>query len=155
MPRNAYSALNQAANAWLLQYQASKYIALPIKACQEIIEYPQILKVPGVAHHGHGLMYWRQQWLPLIDLASLLTNGEKASMTRYCLIVAYFDDRKDLQYVAVALPYMPHTISVTDDSLCRLPEEKLWESIALSCTNYNNNRVPIVDSSRLFLHNYQ
>ncbi len=148
--RRTQKSNKKSLSAWLLQYQQSKFIALPINACQEILEYPEIHHAPAIAKFGYGLIHWRNQWLPLIDLASLLTGAEKTQMTRHCLIVAYFDAGGEVEFVGLSLPYMPHTVSVSDDLLCALPEGELWQRIAPSCIRYNNTRVPIVNTSKLF-----
>ncbi len=144
---------HNSADAWLLQYAPSRYIAMASTACQEIVESPQILTVPAIRDYGLGLMRWRDQWLPLVDLHSLLLGAEKRPFddTAHCITAAYYTPEQEIAYVALSLPYFPHMIKVNDSALCALPTDSdIWPTISQSCFRYQNCRVPIVDSNKLF-----
>ncbi len=141
------------ASAWLLEYAPSRYIAMASTVCQEIVEAPQILAVPAIPDYGLGLIQWRNRWLPLVDLHSLLLGAEKKTFDKdaHCLVVAYYTAEQHIAYVALSLPYFPYLITVNNSALCALPtDHDIWPSISLSCFRYQDRRVPIVDSSRLF-----
>ncbi len=139
------------ASAWLLQYAPSSYIALPLKACQEIVEKPQVLSVPGIQAYSFGLLRWREQWLPLVDLQALLSGAKKPAELQHCVVVAYYNATHQVQYVALSLPFLPHLLTISDSALCALPANNaIWPEIASSCFRYQNIRVPIVDGDRLF-----
>lgn len=140
-------------DAWLLQYALGAYVALPIKACQEIVESPAVLAVPSMRSYALGMLRWREQWLSLIDLNSLL-SGEAAkpiSDESHCLIVAYYTADNQVGYVALSLPYFPYLLQVNDNAICALPSDNsIWQTVADSCFRFQNHRVPIVNGSKLF-----
>lgn len=143
-----------AADAWLLQYAPSRYVAFPLKACQEIIESPEVLTVPGIVEYGLGMIFWRNQWLPLIDLTGLLLGDEaprSSDKPSHCLVIAYRTADDSIAYVAVALSFFPYLLQVSNSALCALPTDyDIWRRIASSCFRYQNRRVPIIDGSKLF-----
>ncbi len=144
------------ANAWLLQYAPSRYIAMAPTVCQEIVESPQVLAVPAIRDYGLGLIRWRDRWLPLVDLHSFLLGKEKKPFDTdaHCLVAAYYTAEQHIAYAALSLPYLPYIIKVNNSALCALPtDDDIWPSISLSCFRYQDHRVPIVDSSRLFRRN--
>ncbi|PID64971.1 MAG: hypothetical protein CR977_02640 [Gammaproteobacteria bacterium] len=139
------------ASAWLLPYATSSYIALPLKACQEIVEKPEVLAVPGIQEYSFGLLRWREQWLPLVDLQALLSGAKKPTELQHCVVVAYHNVEQQVQYVALSLPFLPHLLTISDNALCALPtNNSIWPKIASSCFRFQNIRVPIVDGERLF-----
>ncbi len=141
------------ARAWLLSYAPSRYFALPLQACHELVEFPEIITVPGVAHYSLGLLSWRQQWLPLIDMNSLIT-GEPAKLTdnSHCVVVAYRAQSGNIAYAALSLHTFPQLIEVKDEAICALPEKTTfdWSTIASSCFRYADSRVPVIEGSQLF-----
>lgn len=140
-------------DAWLLQYAPSRYIALPLTACQELVDSPDILPIPATQDYALGMIQWRDQWLPLLDLHSLLCNTGTAqhSDTAHYLIVAYYTTDAQVAYVALSLPYFPYLLQISDSALCALPNDNpIWADIADSCIRFQDHRVPIVDSSHLF-----
>lgn len=149
----AANVLTQKTDAWLLQYAPTAYIALPLKACQEIVDSPEVLIVPGLQDYTQGMMRWRDLWLPLLDLRGLLTGqpSQPFDESAHCLVVAYYAADQTMQFVALSLPYHPYLFEVSDGALCALPANNpIWPKISASCFRYQNHRVPIVDGSRLF-----
>jgi hypothetical protein len=56
-----------------------------------------------------------------------------------------------IEYAAIATVGLPQTVQVGDDAQCDLPAEgDLWPLISLSCFMHQGQRVPIVDTGRLF-----
>ncbi len=47
-PLYGAKAHRNSANAWLLEYAPSRYIAMASTVCQEIVESPQVLTVPAI-----------------------------------------------------------------------------------------------------------
>lgn len=140
------------ASAWLLRYTAENYLALPLRVCQELVESPEALPVPGSRDYSLGIMLWREQWLPLVDLSGLIsgTQAKPLDEQSHCLVVAY-STGKGVDYAVLSLPYLPYLVTVSDNDICALPTNNpIWESIASSCFAYNDKRVPIVDAGRLF-----
>lgn len=140
-------------DAWLLQYAPNRYVALPLKSCQEIIDSPEVLTVPSIRGYAMGMLQWRSQWLPLIDLNSLLSGEATKPLSddAHCLVVAYHTAGQQMNYVALTLPYFPYLFAVGDNAICALPSDNpIWQHIATSCFRFQNYRVPIVDGAKLF-----
>ncbi len=141
--------------AWLLNYAPSRYFSLPLQACHELIQSPKIIAAPGMARYAVGLLSWRGQWLPLLDMYSLITGHpiQTAQHMPHYLIVAYRGERGKVAYASLALSEFPQVVEVTDDSICALPRTPGfdWHRIASSCFRHLDSRVPIVDGEKLFL----
>lgn len=142
----------QGVAAWLLPYAPERYIAMPLLACQEIIESPNILFVPGAASHAYGLISWRNNWLPLIDFNALLQQREHTQKTvHYALIVAYRQADGEMAHGALSLLDFPHVIHVQESDFCALPAKNpRWQTLAISCFQHHQHAVPIIDTARLF-----
>lgn len=147
---NNKQSKKKSTNAWLIQYGESDFVVLPLLSCQEVVESPQVLDVPAINDFAYGLVHWRNQWIPIIELSSLLSGKNKNAVSAFCLIVAYHDNIGDMKYVALSISYMPHTINVSDDSICGLPSDGKWDLFAPSCIIYQTFRVPIIDTNKLF-----
>jgi CheW-like domain len=142
------------AAAQLLQYDRGCCVALPAHTTIELLDRPQVVRVPGAAYYCDGLTRWRDQWIPVIDLHALVNayRKEHAPKTRYLLIVAYqAAPRAPRSHGAIALPVTPGTVKVSDAAMCELPNTSdLWPLLALSCFEIKGLAVPILDTSRLF-----
>ena len=141
--------------ARLVAYAPGKYVALPPHATVEIVEHPKALPVPGAAHHAHGLLAWQGRHIAMIDLQALVAgriDGQALSTPRYALVVAYQRRAGEaIEHGALALPFLPETITVSDDAACALPQDSAsWPAIAISCFAVDGQPVPVVDTSRLF-----
>lgn len=141
--------------ARLIEYAPERKIALPLHTIFGLIEHPAFVEVPGAASYAYGLLNWQGNWLPLLDLNVLLhaVGGEQCAATpRFALIVAYQPaPHAPLQYGAIGLVSMPQTIAVSDESQCALPEDGArWPHFALSCFQYGDRAIPIVDTARVF-----
>ncbi len=145
------------AQAWLLSYAPGRYFSMPLKACHEVLETPEVMFVPGIARYGLGLVRWRDEWLPLIDMNALVTGGAvQPHHESYCIIIAYRGEHDYIDYAALSLPAFPQVIEVLNDNICALPQDGFdWSRIARSCFRHVDSRVPIVDGSLLFTQLHQ
>lgn len=142
------------APAHLLEFARGRWVALPPHTAIELIDGSTICDVPGAAYYCSQLAAWRGQWLPLLNLETLI-NGyppEFPATMRFTLVVAYQRMRgAPIEHGAVALPATPRVIQVSDASQCALPTDSdLWPLLALSCFQHEGFPVPILDSARLF-----
>ncbi|PID76445.1 MAG: hypothetical protein CSB24_06640 [Deltaproteobacteria bacterium] len=140
-----------AAGAWLLQCSPARSVALSLRTCQELVEYPEIIPMPTIPHFALGLLRWRDNWLPVLDLNSLITGAVagKDNLT-YCLITAY-QGRAGIEYGALSLKSSPVQVKIMDEKICALPKDGFrWQDIAISCFQHGRKRVPIVDAARIF-----
>lgn len=141
--------------AQLLRYKHGHCVALPVHVAIEVLDDPVIVDVPGASYYCRQLVRWRSQWLPLLDLDTLLraylpANG--GGQPRYVLVVGYQPAvDAPVMYGAIGLPALPQVISVTDAMQCDLPNNSdLWPILARACFRYNGQPVPVVDTARLF-----
>lgn len=146
------------APAYLIEYACGRWIALPAHAAYALIEYPDVVNVPGAAHYAYGLMTWQDSRLPLLDLNALLhteQNTEQTSAPRYALVVAYQSAaRLPIAFGAIGMTALPQAIAVGDEAQCELPfDSKLWPLLALSCFQHGGHPVPILSTDRIFSAN--
>jgi chemotaxis signal transduction protein len=147
-------ATRPAASARLLRYERGRRVALPLHTTLELLDQAVVVEVPGSMYYCNGLTRWQGEWLQVIDLHALLNAYRKdhAPRARYVLVVAYQPaPRQPLRHGAIALPSMPETVQVNDQSTCALPTDSdLWPLISLACFKHDGREVPILDTARLF-----
>jgi hypothetical protein len=139
----------------LVDYADGRKIALSPHTTYGLIEHPTYEEVPGAAHYGYGLMTWQSMRLPLLNLYALLhadCNAVRITFPRYALIVAYQRAvNEPIEYGAIGLAALPQTIHIGDEAQCELPcDSSLWPLLALSCFQYEDKAVPILDTERIF-----
>lgn len=141
--------------ARLIEYAHGRRIALPPHTIYGLIEHPSFVEVPGAARYSYGLVSWQNKRLPLLNFDALLHADSAAVQSiapPYALIVAYQCTAKEpLQYGAIGLTALPQTIAVGDDAQCELPDDSTrWTELALSCFQYEEEAIPIIDTARVF-----
>lgn len=143
------------AAARMVSYARGKHVAFAPHATQELIEQPQWLHVPGAAYYAYGLLHWQGQWLPLIHLESVLRAYpafDASVPPNYALVLAYQTAaRQPLQYGAMAVVDIPHSVPVRDADFCPLPTDSdMWATLAVSCFRHQDRAIPILDVARIF-----
>ena len=142
------------APAMRVSYARGRAIALAPRHAIELIERPAPVGVPGAPYYARGLLGWRDAWLPLIDLHTLLRAhaGEPMPALNYALVVAYQAvPRGPLSYGALGLATTPLPIEVGDANAAPLPTDSdLWPLIAVACVAHGGLVLPIVEPARLF-----
>lgn len=143
--------------AYVVTYDSNKHIAFAPSASKEFIDCPKtILKVPQSADYAYGMIEWRENWMPLIDMRAFLNTTDEPlhHSPPFCLILAYMpDNSSSLSFGAIALHHVPKAEYVTDQDFHTLPNDnRLWSKIAMSCFLYQNTPVPIISVSKLFQH---
>ena len=141
----------------LIEYARDCFAALPAHTTIELLEHPKAITVPGAAYYAVGLLAWQGGWIPMIDIDAMLrpsTTRPLARVPRYALVVAYQEaPGMPVQHGAIALPQLPESVVVTDDSACSLPvESDMWPLVALAAFTIDGRTIPILDTSRLFGH---
>lgn len=145
-----------AAMAYLVRYADFAAVAFPTHVSQEFIECPQyIVRIPDMAGYAYGMIEWRKQWLPLIDLQTLLhpkqTSTDFSITPSYCLVLAYRNNQGNIAFAAVALQKMPEMVYVHNEDFCPLPNTShLWSALAISCFAHQQKPVPILSTDKLF-----
>lgn len=150
----AAAATELRAPARLLEYRPGRHVAFPPHTTVALVDSPAVVPVPGVPYYCVGLMAWQDRQLPLLDLNTLLRaypDGEPAP-TGHVLVLAYQRAPNEApDYGAVCARSLVEMVEVGDADACELPDDSdLWPWIALSCFEHRGERVPIVDTARLF-----
>ena len=138
--------------ARLVEYAPGCRIALPVHATLEVLEPAPIVEVPGARDGWRGLLRWRGDWLPVVDLAGRLGVEGAAETGGHLLVLGWRPaPGQPFRYGALVLRSMPTTLRFGDDDQCSIPtDQALWAEIALSCVWHDGRAVPIVDPARLF-----
>ena len=147
------------ATARLIEYASNSYFVLPPHTTLEIIDHPAIVAVPGAAYYAYGLMKWQDQYIPMIDIDTLLRahpDMPEITAPRYALVVAYQRaPGAPIEHGALGLTALPQTIEVGDEAWCDLPTNSdLWPLLSLSCVQYHGAIVPILDTAKLFMRQH-
>lgn len=152
-PQTLAAAAAAGTLARLLEVAPGQRIALPPHTTLDLVEHPKALPVPGGPRHAHGLLMWRDQRIPMLDVDALV-RGAQASRepVRYALVVAYQPRAgAALRHGAIALCALPLAVQVNDAQRCGLPAgSPLWRHLALACFRLEEAAVPVVDTGRLF-----
>lgn len=142
------------AKAMIFRYGGEAPVALPPHVAMAVMDSAGLVEVPGAPSHCRYLLRWQERLVPVIDLQGLLTAAAGASATAYAhvLVVAYqAGARQPLDYGALMLASLPATVTVDDATACALPDDSAsWRQIALSCFELDGQRVPVLDTARLF-----
>lgn len=149
---NPVNATEQKAQAWVLPYAPERQIAVPFALGQELIETPELLFIPGVVNECEGLLHWRDQWLPVLNLANLFLGLPlPPNAPVYVLVVAYFKASGDVAYAGIALTEPPESVIVKSEDQYPLPSyTHKWNEWVLSCFLHNGIATPVVDVHALF-----
>jgi chemotaxis signal transduction protein len=107
--------------AWRLEWPLHP---LALASCEviEIVEEPEIHRVPAGPTWCRALLYWREQLLPL----ALPERVDVHDMN--VVVVAYqLQPLAPLQYAALAICGKPEQIEVLDGNDCELPASCPWD----------------------------
>jgi hypothetical protein len=142
------------ADARIVEYTTGRYLAFSPHAVLEVQEHPVAIHIPGGAYYAHGLLPWRDGYLPLINPQMLMSADPyfKLSTPGLALVLAFQREAgAALEYGAISIQNLPETVSVCDDMACPLPTDSdLWPKLAVSCFEHMGHQVPIIDVARLF-----
>jgi len=139
--------------AWLFDFGDGLRAAAGGQHLAEYLREPLVVEVPLAPAHARGVLVWREQWVPLIDLARLAGGGGAAvGESMNVIVLAYRETpQSPLRYGALTLASAPREIEVRDDMACDLPAEPaFWGAIAASCIDYENHPAPILRVRNIF-----
>lgn len=140
------------AHAWVLPYSPDHQVAVPFALGQELIETPTLLPIPGTVSECAGLLRWRNKWVPVINLSTLLLNTPPDHHAPpYVLVLAYLRPSGEVAYGGIALTDTPSSVFVDGDDQYPLPgyTDHLGD-LVLSCFESNEMATPIIDVHILF-----
>jgi chemotaxis signal transduction protein len=131
--------------AWLLDWPVQP---LALAQCEviEVVEEPEIHRIPVGPHWCRALVYWREQLLPLA-----LPSDSKAK-NLWIVIVAYQPaSGSALEYGAIAVAGMPRQIDVPLDADCEPPAESVLRDAQLrACFRFEDRTIVSPELQALF-----
>lgn len=137
-------------NAWILDFGTSHRAAVGGRELLHLIDVRTTFAVPCTPSYCRSVVFWQEQLLPVMDIASLL--GGKSKEAQFIAIVGYQQKRGEQpQFGALMLASPPLQVAVSDEQACRLPENALdWGKLAISCFDYQGDAMPVLNLTRLF-----
>ncbi len=142
------------ARAWILPAGAGKQAAVGNRHMMQYIAAAEVklVPLPLAPRYAAGLMVWRQQILPVIDIAELLEPGKNTGTTAGIMVLAYQEGPGEpLKHGAVALCAAPKNVWVSNDMARPIPgDHVVWRSLAVACFSHEGRLAPVLDVARLF-----
>lgn len=137
-------------NAWLLDFGNGIHAAVGAKVLLHIIDEPKLHTVPCTPSYCHSVVSWQELLLPVMDMASMLDSQPQTPLL--VAVAGYQDQAENLtRFCSFLLSSSPRAITVEDTQSCDLPEQPVkWNGYALSCFNYEDEAIPILNLARIF-----
>jgi len=137
-------------NAWVMDFGMSYRAAVGGRELLHLIDVRTTFAVPCTPSYCRSVVFWQEQLLPVMDIASLL--GGKSQEAQFIAIVGYQQKRGEYpQFGALMVASPPLHVAVSDEQACMLPETILgWDELAISCFDYLGDAVPVLNLTRLF-----
>ncbi len=115
----------------------------------EVVTEGDMAPVPMAPRHCRELLQWRDQWIPVFDLAAW-RGLQPESATQFFVVVGYPADIGGIQYGCMRVPEFPKIVELSDQQACSLPDDAEWSCIAISCFKGDGKTVPILSLRRVF-----
>ncbi|MBK1722950.1 chemotaxis protein CheW [Thiocystis violacea] len=140
------------AQAWLLSYgQGQAAIAVP--ELLEVIRHPVTEPFPALPPWCAGILIWRDQPIPLVDLRHVLRTAEPCNTVTFshCALVRYSSGDTSIGFGGILLTQAPEPIVVTSAEAIAVSDELRGpQGVVLACFGHQNEPVPIIDLDRVF-----
>lgn len=115
----------------------------------EVVTEGDMAPVPMAPRHCRELLQWRDQWIPVFDLAAW--QGMQAEPAgQFFVVVGYPADTGGVQYGCMRVPEFPRIVELSDQQVCSLPDDAEWNRIAISCFREGERAVPILSLCKVF-----
>lgn len=137
-------------NAWLLDFGNRVRAAVGTRVLLHVIDEPILHTVPCTPAYCRSVISWQGQLLPVMDIAAILDEGPQ---TPLLLAIAAYQDRTEniTHFGALLLSAPPTAIAIADMQSCPLPENPVsWSKFAISCFNYRDEAIPVLNLARIF-----
>lgn len=115
----------------------------------EVVTEGDMTQVPMAPQHCRELLQWRDQWIPVFDLAAW-RGLHTESVTPFFVVVGYPADTGGIHYGCMRVPEFPKIVELSDQQACSLPDDAEWGRIAHSCFSGDGRAVPILSLPRVF-----
>lgn len=143
--------MSSTSRAWLFDVCDGQYVAAGARHVVEYLSAPTTVAVPLAPVHGAGLLYWRERYIPVIDLAPLF-SANLEHPRRQAVVIAYQNaPGEPLDYGALLIGAAPFEMEVDHDMGAELPATPAaLRHVARACFRLDERLVPILDARRLF-----
>ncbi len=141
----------ETSRAWVMDVGAAGRVAAGERHVAEYLVTTDTVPLPRTRPHCVGLVYWRDRYIPVIDLAPLY--GSHAGDTgRRAVILAYQNaPGETLQYGALVIHAAPVEAWVSNDMATEVPTAPpAVRHISRACFLLDDKVIPILDVRRLF-----
>ncbi len=115
----------------------------------EVVTEGDMAPVPMAPRHCRELLYWRDQWIPVFDLAAW-RRPQAESAGRFFVVVGYPADAGGIHYGCMRVPEFPKIVELSDQQACGLPDDAEWGDIAIACFRGEGKKVPILSLCKVF-----
>jgi chemotaxis signal transduction protein len=145
--------------AWVLNFGAGVHAAVAFHEMSQVLLAPELHYVPKTPPHCNHVLIMRYRTLPVMNLANLFAPiaapaqiNQSNSEDNGIVGIAVYQAKPEapLSYVGLHLESLPQATFVDDEDACELPENPLWEHIAVSCFYFEGRRIPLLDLTTLF-----
>jgi chemotaxis signal transduction protein len=142
------------AHAVVLDLGAGAHAAIAQHQLVEVMIDFKTSTVPLAPAYCNQLLDWRGVFIPVVDVARFLANGEDylPGQRSILALVAYRAKPEDpIHYGGLMVQDYPSVVAVSDDQFAELPADRpAWRRIAVSCFRQGDTYYPIPSLSRLF-----
>ncbi len=140
-----------ASRAWVFNVCDGQHVAAGARHVVEYLVAPETTAVPLAPVHVAGLLYWRERYIPVVDLAPLF-GAQVDESRRRAVVIAYQNaPGEPLQHGALLVGAAPMEVQVDDGMASELPATPLsLRHVARACFRLDDRIVPILDMRRLF-----
>lgn len=138
-------AVSRLPRAWLLEWPAQPLALAPCEVI-EIVDEPEVHRVPVGPDWCRALLYWRERFLPLAMPAVGMVE-------RYSVVVVAYQPapRVPLEYAALPVAGRPRQIEVPADADCEPPSNcALAASHLRACFLWEERAIVIPELRSLF-----
>ena len=139
--------------AWLLNLGQGRYTGVGYQHMMEFVTETPMFEIPLAPRYCVGVMLWRHNIVPIIDLNRLVGATSDATCEhRGVGILAYQEaPGEPLRYGGLLLEAEPREVAVSDDMARPLPAYPAgWWSVSLSCFSLDGQAVPILHVEKIF-----
>ena len=116
----------------------------------EVVTESDMESVPLAPAYCRELLQWRNQWVPVFDLAAW--RGLQSSPDRPFLVIVGYAGKVGggFQYGCLRVSNFPKIVELSDEHACGLPAGAKWDCIAHSCFRGGGREVPILSLYKVF-----
>lgn len=142
-----------AQRGWLLNFGKGFRAAVAFHEMAQVLIEPELFIIPRAPLYCQEVLRLGARLLPVMDVATLLDGRKDPEAITGIIGIAVYQaaDLSGLEYVGMHLQSYPVGVRVTDELIRDVPEHPaLWEHIALSCFQHEEQSVPILDLMTLF-----